>query len=57
MAMYNEKVMDLFMNPKNVGEVENYDYRTLSFAIFSFVFANSTNLSPNTFVVLYSKNY
>jgi len=25
MAMYNEKVMDLFMNPKNVGEVENYD--------------------------------
>jgi len=23
--MYNEKVMDLFMNPKNVGEVENYD--------------------------------
>lgn len=25
MAIYNEKVMDLFMNPKNVGEVENYD--------------------------------
>ena len=25
MAMYNEKVMDLVMTPKNVGEVENYD--------------------------------
>lgn len=23
--MYNEKVMDAFKNPKNVGEVENYD--------------------------------
>ena len=23
--MYNEKVMDAFQNPKNVGEVENYD--------------------------------
>ncbi|MBQ2868177.1 MAG: iron-sulfur cluster assembly scaffold protein [Firmicutes bacterium] len=23
--MYNEKVMDLVMTPKNVGEVENYD--------------------------------
>ncbi len=25
MAMYNDKVMDLFMNPKNVGEIENAD--------------------------------
>jgi len=23
--MYNEKVMEAFKNPKNVGEVENYD--------------------------------
>ena len=23
--MYNEKVMDAFKNPKNVGEIENYD--------------------------------
>ena len=23
--MYNEKVMKVFQNPKNVGEVENYD--------------------------------
>ena len=23
--MYNEKVMNAFQNPKNVGEVENYD--------------------------------
>lgn len=23
--MYNEKVMEAFRNPKNVGEVENYD--------------------------------
>lgn len=23
MAMYNDKVMDLFMNPQNVGEIEN----------------------------------
>ncbi|MBQ8590247.1 MAG: Fe-S cluster assembly scaffold protein NifU [Firmicutes bacterium] len=23
--MYNDKVMDLFMNPKNVGEIENAD--------------------------------
>lgn len=25
MAMYNDKVMDLFMNPQNVGEIENPD--------------------------------
>ncbi len=25
MAMYNDKVMDLFMNPKNVGEIEEAD--------------------------------
>lgn len=25
MAMYNDKVMDLFMNPHNVGEIENAD--------------------------------
>lgn len=23
--MYNEKVMEAFQNPKNVGEIENYD--------------------------------
>ena len=23
--MYNEKVMEIFKNPKNVGEVENYN--------------------------------
>ena len=23
--MYNEKVMEAFKNPKNVGEIENYD--------------------------------
>ena len=23
--MYNEKVMDVFKNPKNVGEIENPD--------------------------------
>ena len=23
--MYNEKVMDVFRNPKNVGEIENAD--------------------------------
>lgn len=23
--MYNDKVMDAFKNPKNVGEIENYD--------------------------------
>lgn len=25
MAMYNDKVMDHFMNPRNVGEIENAD--------------------------------
>ena len=25
MAMYNDKVMDHFMNPHNVGEIENAD--------------------------------
>lgn len=25
MAMYNDKVMDLFMNPQNVGEIEDAD--------------------------------
>ena len=25
MAMYNDKVMDYFMNPRNVGEIENAD--------------------------------
>ena len=25
MALYNEKVMDNFLNPKNVGEIENPD--------------------------------
>ena len=25
MALYNDKVMDLFMNPHNVGEIENAD--------------------------------
>lgn len=25
MALYNEKVMDIFLNPKNVGEMENPD--------------------------------
>ena len=46
MALYNETVMEHFMNPHNVGEIENADGE----GIYGGIFADSCtidNLHPN----------